>query len=166
MDPTASESGPARVAGLVLAAGRASRMGAGPNKLLAELEGKPLIAHSVDAALGAGLSAVWVATGYQAEQVRAALAGRLVQFAHNPDFASGLAGTLRAGLLAMDPDCDGVLVLLGDMPRVRADDLRRLVAAFEQSQRRAISRAGARRTPRQPRAVAGECARGAARPRR
>ena len=138
MDPDASESEPARVVGLVLAGGRASRMGSDHNKMLAALEGKPLIAHSVDAALGAGLAEVWVATGYEAEQVRAALAGRRVRFAHNPDFASGMASTLRAGLLATGPDCDAVAVLLGDMPRVRADDIRRLVAAFEQSARRAI----------------------------
>ncbi len=124
--------------GLVLAAGRGSRMGSERGKLLAELEGKPLIAHGVDAALGAGLAAVWVVTGYRAAQLRAALAGRPVRFTHNPDFASGLAGTLRAGLLAAGRDWDGVVVLLGDMPRVRADDVRRLVAAFERSQRRAV----------------------------
>lgn len=124
--------------GLVLAAGRASRMGSGLNKLLAQLDGKPLIAHSVDAALGAGLAAVWVATGHEAERVRGALPGRSVYFAHNPEFASGLASTLRAGLEAIGADCDGVVILLGDMPQVRADDVRRLVAAFEHSGRRAI----------------------------
>lgn len=128
----------ARVAGLVLAAGRATRMGPGQNKLLAELEGKPLIVHSVDAALGADLAAVWVVTGHEPERVHTALAGRAVRFAHNPQFASGLASTLRAGLLAVGGDCDGVVVLLGDMPHVRADDVRRLVAAFEHSGRSAI----------------------------
>jgi molybdenum cofactor cytidylyltransferase len=136
MDATAGQA--ARVAGLVLAAGRGSRMGEGKSKLLAELEGKPLIAHSVAAALGAALAPVWVATGHEAENVRAALAGQPVRFAYNPDFASGLASTLRAGLLAIGPDCDAIVVLLGDMPRVRADDVRRLVAAFVQSERRAI----------------------------
>lgn len=137
MDPQDSGLGP-RVVGLVLAAGRASRMGTGHNKMLAVLEGRPLVAHSVDAALGAGLAEVWVATGYQAGLVRAALAGRPVRFAHNPDFESGLASTLRAGLLAIGPHCDAIVVLLGDMPRIRADDIRVLMAAFEQSAGRSI----------------------------
>jgi molybdenum cofactor cytidylyltransferase len=132
------EADPARVVGLVLAAGRGTRMGHGQNKLLAELDGKALIAHAVDAALGAGLAAVWVATGHEAQRVHAALGARPVRFAHNPEFASGLASTLRAGLLAMGGDCDAVVVLLGDMPHVRADDVRCLVTAFERSGRRAI----------------------------
>jgi molybdenum cofactor cytidylyltransferase len=138
MSTNASGGDPARVVGLVLAGGRSSRMGPGHNKLLAELDGKPLIAHAVDAALAAGLHAVWVATGHEAEQVRAALGGRRLAFAHNPKFASGLASTLRAGLLAIGREYDAVAVLLGDMPHVRADDVRRLVAAFEHSGRRAI----------------------------
>ena len=63
---------------------------------------------------------------------------RPVRFAHNPDFASGLASTLRAGLLAIGRDCDAVVVLLGDMPHVRAGDVRRLVAVFEHCGRRTI----------------------------
>src|SRR4051812_2079150 len=90
MDANARRSAAARVVGLVLAAGRGSRMGAAHNKLVAELEGKALVAHSVDAALGAGLAAVWVVTGHEAERVRAALVGRPVHFTDNPDFASGL----------------------------------------------------------------------------
>jgi molybdenum cofactor cytidylyltransferase len=133
-----SAASPPDVAGIVLAAGHSSRMGPGHNKLLTELDGKSLVIYSVDAALEAGLTDVCVVTGHDAERVRAALADRDVRFVHNPDHASGLASSLRAALLAIGGNRAGFLVLLGDMPRVRADDLRRLVSAFEHSGRRAI----------------------------
>ncbi len=119
-----------KVAGLVLAAGRSTRMG-GPNKLLATLDGKPLVRHAAEAALGAGLAGVTVVTGHQGERVRAVLGGLDVAFADNPDFAEGLSTSLKAGLAALPEDIDAVVVLLGDMPRVAADLVARLAAAFD-----------------------------------
>jgi molybdenum cofactor cytidylyltransferase len=59
-----------KVAAIVLAAGRSTRMG-GPNKLLARIDGVPLVRHAAEAALGAGLAEVVVVTGHQQEAVRA-----------------------------------------------------------------------------------------------
>jgi len=128
-----------RVAGLVLAAGRSTRMG--QNKLLCAWRGAPLVAHAVDAALGAGLRPVCVVTGHEAPAVRAALQGRAVIFAHNPDFEQGMASSLRAGLEALEtlvPEHDAVVVLLGDMPRVRPEHVYRLLEAFERGGRSVI----------------------------
>src|SRR5208282_4530348 len=62
---------PARnVAALVLAAGRSSRMG-GPNKLLAEIGGRPLLRIVVEAALASRARPVIVVTGHQRERVEA-----------------------------------------------------------------------------------------------
>jgi molybdenum cofactor cytidylyltransferase len=119
-----------RVAGLVLAAGRSTRMG-GPNKLLATLEGTPLVRHAAKAALGAGLADVVVVTGHQSDAVKAALDDLGVRFAHNPDFAEGLSTSLKRGLAAFDPDIDAVVVMLGDMPKVSSDLVARLAAAFD-----------------------------------
>jgi molybdenum cofactor cytidylyltransferase len=110
----------------------------GRNKLLAELDGVPLVTHAVDAAISAGLHAVWVVTGHEAASVREALTARALRFVHNPDFERGLASSLRAGLLAIGSDVDGVLVLLGDMPLVRAADIRRLIDAFDRAERKLI----------------------------
>ncbi len=118
-----------RIAAIVLAAGRSTRMG-GPNKLLARIDGTTLVRHAADAALGAGLSEVVVVTGHQQEAVRAALAGLDLGFVHNPDFAEGLSTSLKAGLAALGDRVDAVVVLLGDMPRVSSGLVRRLAEAF------------------------------------
>jgi molybdenum cofactor cytidylyltransferase len=123
-----------RVAALVLAAGRSTRMG-GANKLLAPLAGDAVIAHSVDAALASRAATVVVVTGHQAARVRAALAGRDVQLAHNRYYARGLSSSLRRGVEALDRAIDGALVCLGDMPWVSAADLDALIAAFARADR-------------------------------
>ena len=107
---------PGKVAALVLAAGQSRRMGQA-NKLLAPVDGRPMVAHAVDAMLASRADPVIVVTGHQADAVRAALAGRPVIWAHNPDYASGLSSSLAAGLAALPEDAEGVVIGLGDMPR-------------------------------------------------
>ncbi len=111
---------------LLLAAGRSARMG-GPHKLLEHWQGKPLVAHAADALLAAGLP-VLVVTGHGAERVRAALAGRALDFVQAEDFALGLAHSLRAGLAGAPAGWEAVLVALADMPRVEPELLVRLAA--------------------------------------
>ncbi len=125
-----------RLAALVLAGGLSRRM-APDNKLLLPIAGAPLVTHAVDAALASRARPVLVVTGYQAEALRAALAGREVGFAHNPDYAEGLASSLRTGIAALG-DVDAVVVCLGDMPWVRAAHIDALIAAFEQGGAQAI----------------------------
>ncbi|MCV0426486.1 MAG: molybdopterin-binding/glycosyltransferase family 2 protein [Roseibium sp.] len=122
-----------RIAAIVLGAGKSSRMG-GPNKLLAQLDGKPLIRHAAEAAICAGLSQTILVTGHSAEQVGHAVEDLDLTLVHNPDFADGMAGSIRKGMLALRSDIDAVIVLLGDMPRIDADILRRLVTAYAQNE--------------------------------
>jgi molybdenum cofactor cytidylyltransferase len=118
------------IAGVVLAAGRSSRMG-GPNKLLAEIGGKPLVRIVVDAVLASRARPVVVVTGHQRDKVEAALAGLPVKFAHNPHFADGLGTSLKAGIAALPAEVDGAIVCLGDMPQVDAALIDRLIGAFD-----------------------------------
>jgi len=127
----------ARIAAVVLAAGRSRRMGV-VNKLLVEVDGVPMVARAVDAALAAGADPVAVVTGHEAARVEAALAGRPVRLAHNPDYAAGLATSLARGLEALPEETQGALVCLGDMPRVTAATLERLMQAFNPLEGRAI----------------------------
>jgi molybdenum cofactor cytidylyltransferase len=118
------------IAAVVLAAGRSSRMG-GPNKLLAEIGGKPLARIVVDAVLASRARPVVVVTGHQRDKVEAALAGLSVKFVHNPHFADGLGTSLKAGIAALPAEADGAIVCLGDMPQVDAALIDRLIGAFD-----------------------------------
>ena len=123
-------AGDHHIAAVVLAAGRSTRMG-GPNKLLAEIGGKPLVRIAAEHALASRASPVIVVTGHQHEKVKAALADLPVRIIHNPDFASGLGSSLRTGVAAVPPEADGVIVCLGDMPQVDAALIDRLIGAFD-----------------------------------
>lgn len=116
------------IAGIVLAAGRGTRMG-GPNKLLARDGDRPLVRAAVETALEAGLDPVIVVTGHEAEAVEAALADLPVLFVRNDDYAQGQATSLQAGLVALPFEASAFIVLLGDMPRVRTATIARLIEA-------------------------------------
>src|SRR4051794_8301458 len=122
--------GERKVAAVVLAAGRSTRMG-GPNKLLAELDGKKLVRTVTEQALASKASEVIVVTGHQAELVEQALSGLDVRVVRNPDFAGGLASSVKAGIAAVAEGIGGAVVCLGDMPLVSADLLDRLIGMFE-----------------------------------
>jgi molybdenum cofactor cytidylyltransferase len=115
------------VGAIVLAAGRSTRMGR-PNKLLADVDGAPVIARTVDALVAAGLPPL-VVVGHMASSVRAALAGRLVQFAVAPDYADGLSRTLAAGLAAAPDHWRAALIILGDMPTIAVSTLTAIARA-------------------------------------
>lgn len=126
-----------KVAAIVLAAGRSSRM-APRNKLLELVEGKPIVARVAEAALGSGARPVIVVNGFEASRVAAALGDLEVTIVHNPAHAEGLSTSLRTGLQALPADSDGALILLGDMPEIESSDLETLMAAFAADQRQAI----------------------------
>jgi molybdenum cofactor cytidylyltransferase len=122
-----------RIAGLILAAGRSTRMG-GPNKLLEEINGRALVRHVAEHVLASRAKPVIVVTGHQKERVERALAGLAVTFVHNPDFAEGLSTSLKTGIAAVAADAadaDGAIVCLGDMPQVTPKLIDRLIAAFD-----------------------------------
>lgn len=119
-----------RIAAVVLAAGRSTRMG-GPNKLLAEIAGRPLLRIVVEEALASRAKPVIVVVGHERAEIEKALAGLSVQLVHNPDFAQGLGSSLKAGIAAVPAEADGAIVCLGDMPQVDASLIDRLIAAFD-----------------------------------
>ncbi|WP_353640993.1 molybdopterin-binding/glycosyltransferase family 2 protein [Mesorhizobium sp. WSM2239] len=125
---------------VLLAAGRSSRMG-GPNKLMALFEGRPLVRRSTERTLASRAAGVTVVTGHQTDRIRTALSGLDVRIVHNPDFASGLSGSLKRGVASLPADAAGAMIVLADMPGVSAGDLDHLIGAFEKSGGAAIVRA-------------------------
>ncbi|MBB4569878.1 NTP transferase domain-containing protein [Rhizobium leucaenae] len=134
------------VAVVLLAAGKARRMGeGGPHKLLAEFDGIPLVRRSAMTALAGVGSAVVAVTGHRHGEIVQALAGLAIERVHNPDYVSGMASSLVAGISApVAQRADGVLVMLADMPGVTSDDLKTLIAAFRKANGQAIVRAVSR----------------------
>lgn len=149
--------GEPRIAALVLAAGRSTRMGTADGlsraKLLEPIGGKAMVRHVVEAALQSRVTKTIVVTGHRGDEVRATLGDLAVAIVPNPRFADGLATSISAGLTALQGlagDIDGVVVLLGDMPRVSTHIIDRLIAAFSPDDGRAIvvpTHAGQRGNP-------------------
>jgi molybdenum cofactor cytidylyltransferase len=102
----------------------------GPNKLLAELSGKKLVRIATEQALASKAVEIIVVTGHQAELVEQALVGLKVKFVRNPNFAGGLASSVRAGIAAVSDNADGAVICLGDMPLIDAGLVDRLIDAF------------------------------------
>ncbi len=126
-----------RIAAIILAAGQSRRMGA-QNKLLAQLQGKPMVARAVEAALASTVDEVIVVTGHQADAVKKALAPYNVRFVHSAEASKGLARSLQSGIEALDGSVAGAVICLGDMPYVRAAGIDALIAAFAPKAGRSI----------------------------
>jgi molybdenum cofactor cytidylyltransferase len=73
---------------------------------------------------------VIVVTGHQAAEVEKALAGLKVKFVRNPDYAAGIASSVKGGVAAVSQEADGAVVCLGDMPLIDAHLIDRLIDAF------------------------------------
>ncbi|MFL5018864.1 MAG: NTP transferase domain-containing protein [Rhizobium sp.] len=142
----------ASVSIVVLAAGKASRMGeGGKHKLLAEFDGVPLVRRSALTALGADAASVIVVTGHRRSEIEAALDGLALTFIDNPDYASGMASSLMAGVSSKRADgADGILVMLADMPGLSTAHLDALIFAFRNAGREAVVRAVSRGKPGNP----------------
>ncbi len=135
---TRAPRGRPKVAAVVLAAGRSSRMAPRNKLLIAGAGGRPMVTRVVDQALGSAARPVLVVLGHQADAVAQALAARPVRLVHAADHAEGLSASLRAGLAALPDDVDAALVCLGDMPLVTAHMLDRLLAAYDPDEGRTI----------------------------
>ncbi len=105
-----------RVAGLVLAAGQASRFGA--PKVLERLHGTTLLEHALGALERGGCAPVLVVLGAHADLVRRTVP--LPTTVCNPLWSTGMGSSLRAGLAALPSDVDAVVVALADQPLVGA----------------------------------------------
>jgi molybdenum cofactor cytidylyltransferase len=100
-------------AGLLLAAGLARRMGR--QKLVLPLRGEPIVRRAA-AALSRHVDDLIVVTGHDENAVRAALAGLPARFVSNPRPEDGQASSVAAGVRALAPGTDAVIVALGDQP--------------------------------------------------
>ncbi len=132
---------------VVLAAGAGRRFGG--QKLLASLDGRPVLVHVMDALAAAGVEAPIVVVRPRARAVRRVLADRGAELVVNPTPDEGVASSLRVGWMAAVASgtaaaglasrshrpADAVLVVLGDQPRLRPAIVRRLLDASLDAER-------------------------------
>jgi len=116
-----------RVGAVVLAAGDATRFGG--RKLLAMVEGRPILQHVLDRIAEAGLGDVVVVVGRDAAELEAEIEWRAERRIENPDPTMGLSSSLRIGVAALGSSVDAALVVLGDQPRVSPQVIAALLTA-------------------------------------
>jgi molybdenum cofactor cytidylyltransferase len=116
-----------KVAGVILAAGGARRMG--QTKQVLAWRGQPLVQHVARAALEAGLSPVIVVTGSDAKSVTAAVQDLPVHCVHNTDWQTGQSGSVKVGLQALPTETGAAVFLLADQPHTPPQLIASLVEA-------------------------------------
>ena len=116
------------VAGVVLAAGSATRLGGG--KQLLPLARRPLLAHVLDAARRTPLDPLLVVLGAAADEVARQVDLTGFAVVHNPAYLEGQSTSVRAAVAALPGDVDAAVFLLGDQPEVDPAVIDRLVERF------------------------------------
>ncbi len=120
-----------QIAGVLLAAGEGSRLG-GP-KALVELGGVRLVDRGVALLRDGGASPVVVVTGAADVELLGVIT------VHNPDWRSGMASSLAAGLAALPESCEAAVIALVDQPLVGPAAVQRLIAAYLAGARLAVA---------------------------
>ena len=112
---------------IVLAAGQGKRMRSDLPKVLHPIGGRPLLAHVLDAAHALEPKKILVVHGHGAEKVRAAFADARVEWVLQAE-QLGTGHAVQQAMKHASGNGD-VLILYGDVPLVRAESLKRLIAA-------------------------------------
>lgn len=131
------------LAAIVLAAGGSTRM-QGRNKLLLPWGKHCVVQQVVSNLCTLGLAEVVVVTGHQRAEVDAALKDAPARQVHNPAYGGGMATSIVAGIAAAGP-ARGYLLVLGDMPSVSMDTVRKVCAALVDERTIALPTYGNRR---------------------
>lgn len=118
-----------RAGAVLLAAGRSTRMG-GPNKLLLEFDGEPMVRRALRTLQAVPLEPIVVVLGPAADAVRAALEGLPACATCNAPQAEDHQVSVDAGLRALTAPVDAIVIMLADQPLLDAHDLRWLLAQW------------------------------------
>jgi molybdenum cofactor cytidylyltransferase len=115
------------IAGLLLASGASRRFGA--NKLVAPLDGRPMVRWSAEA-LASAVDAAYVVVPSHDTEFRAALRGLHLHWVENPDADEGMASSIRAGVATLPAEAEAVVITLGDQPLIDGNIIRNVLAAW------------------------------------
>lgn len=120
-----------RIEGLVLAAGLSSRMGT--NKMLMKVNGSVIIEKTITMLMKSSISNITVVLGNCSKEIMKALEDYPVNFIYNPDYGSGMSSSIKCGIkwAAEQSGIDAVLIILGDMPLIKADTIDYLIEEYK-----------------------------------
>lgn len=117
-----------QTAGIVLAAGGSERLGR-PKQLCA-WQDVPFVLQVVQNAVEGGLSPLKVVVGAYRELIEKTLRAFPVQIVRNPDWASGIGSSMKAGLLALPKTCESIMFLLSDQPQISPTMIHQLIEHY------------------------------------
>lgn len=119
------------IVGVILAAGKASRMGR--VKQLLPFRGKTILQCVIDNAVASSLQEIVVVLGYQADLIEPLITGDAVTVVTNNNYKCGQSSSLKAGLMALPKQTEAVLFMLGDQPLVSSETINRILKAYQTS---------------------------------
>lgn len=123
---------PPRVAAVILAAGKSSRMGE-PKQLL-RLGETTMLGQTIDNVRRSVLREIILVLGGSAEAILRDLTRKEgLKVVDNPSWQQGMATSLRAGLSAVGPETEAALIILADQPFVRPETFNRLAGHYGRS---------------------------------
>lgn len=123
------------IAGVILAAGMSKRFGS--TKQLVDLDGKNLLERVVEAAVGSGLTEVFVVLGYQYDRILSHLPhlknSPKVKILFNPDYQTGMGSSVQCGLTAARIKYDHVMFFVADQPFLSHEIINHLLHKYSQT---------------------------------
>ena len=126
-----------KIAAIVLAAGQSKRMGR-DNKLLLPYGQGTVLSHVLGQINQAAINDIYVITGHEKDLVEQEVRKYNGVAIYNDLYEEGLSTSVKAGIAALPKDIDAVMIILGDMPNMSADILRKIMAAYNLAQGQSI----------------------------
>ena len=118
------------ISAILLAAGQSKRMD-GENKLTKEIQGVPLIKHSVKNILASSIDELIIVLGHQKETIEKLVnKNEKIKFVFNKDFESGIASSIKTGLDNLSEKTEAFFICLGDMPTVNPNIYNQLIKSI------------------------------------
>ncbi|WP_460207203.1 nucleotidyltransferase family protein, partial [Scytonema sp. NUACC21] len=117
---------------MLLAAGASTRMGT-PKQLL-QYQGKSLISHMVRQAIASGCNPIIVVLGAYADRIRPEVEMLNTPIIENQNWSIGMSTSIRCGIEAlneMNPNVEGVVLMLCDQPLVSTQIINQLLATYK-----------------------------------
>ena len=115
---------------ILLAAGQSKRFG-DKNKLLAVINGKPIINHILDTLFEIyDPSELIVIVGHEHKIIKNLIFNKNIKILENINYKKGIGTSIALGINNLDTDIDGVMIIPADMPYINSKDLINLEKKF------------------------------------